>query len=182
MAQIENISKLDAAERQLKTAIKFFFDGGDLISIHTLVAAADGILTDLCKVKGIPPGFLKDVELYIKPEGWSIWFQKLNESQNFFKHANSDPEGVHNLKPDITEGLILNATIAHRSLTKRILLESHIYFMWWAAKNPNLMKESPEKGVFIKLHEEGAFQNLTIYKHMLDHPEVLPENIRRVLS
>jgi hypothetical protein len=34
------ISKLDAAERQIDTAIRLYFEDGDLVSIHKLSAAA----------------------------------------------------------------------------------------------------------------------------------------------
>ncbi len=34
------ISKLDAARRQLITAIRLYFNHGDIVSVHTLSAAA----------------------------------------------------------------------------------------------------------------------------------------------
>jgi hypothetical protein len=48
MKKIE-ISKLDAAKRQLKTAINLYFSYGDPVSIHTLASAAREILYDLNK-------------------------------------------------------------------------------------------------------------------------------------
>jgi len=177
--QIENISKLDAAERQLKTAIRLFFGEGDVVSIHTLVAAADGILTGLCQAKGVPPGYLRDTELYIKPEGW---FSVLNESQNFFKHADRDYEYVHEYQLAQAEGLIMSALWAHKNLTNRPFFEGHIFFLWWASKNPNLIIECPEKRGFEKANKQCLFENLVGFKYLLDHPECLPESIRMNLS
>ena len=41
------IAKLDAAKRQLQTAIALFFDDGDPISIHTLACAAYDVIDDV---------------------------------------------------------------------------------------------------------------------------------------
>lgn len=47
------VSKLDAAKRQLGTAIRLYFSDGDPVSIHTLTAAAYNILRDVTKQKGV---------------------------------------------------------------------------------------------------------------------------------
>jgi hypothetical protein len=47
------VSKLDAAKRQLETAIRLYFSDGDPVSIHTLTAAAYNILRDVTKQKGV---------------------------------------------------------------------------------------------------------------------------------
>jgi hypothetical protein len=43
------ISKLEAARRQVETAIRIYFANGDPVSIHTLAAASLQILVDLDK-------------------------------------------------------------------------------------------------------------------------------------
>jgi hypothetical protein len=43
----EKVTKIDAAGRQLQTAIRMFLAGGDSISIHTLTAASLQIVMDL---------------------------------------------------------------------------------------------------------------------------------------
>lgn len=49
------ISKLDAAKRQLETAIRLYFNSADPVSIHTLACAAHSIISDLNKkYKGKP--------------------------------------------------------------------------------------------------------------------------------
>src|SRR5262245_42997551 len=45
-ALIERVSKLDAARRQIRTAIRLFFEDGDTVSIHTLTSAAEELLRD----------------------------------------------------------------------------------------------------------------------------------------
>ncbi len=46
------ISKLDAAKRQLDTAIRLYFCDGDPVSIHTLAAASYNILRDVTEQIG----------------------------------------------------------------------------------------------------------------------------------
>ena len=48
------VNKLEAARRQIGTAIELWFSGGDPISIHTLIGAASQILCDLLKHQGLP--------------------------------------------------------------------------------------------------------------------------------
>ena len=61
------VSKLDAARRQLETAIKLYFVFGDPISIHTLSAAAYNVIRDLNTKKDGDPLLMKDELLnYIK--------------------------------------------------------------------------------------------------------------------
>jgi hypothetical protein len=48
----EIITKLDAARRQLRTAVTLFFQHGDEVAVHTLTAAAHQILIDLLKPQG----------------------------------------------------------------------------------------------------------------------------------
>jgi hypothetical protein len=43
------ITKLEAGRRQLRTAIRFWFEDGDPVAIHTLVAATYEILDTLAK-------------------------------------------------------------------------------------------------------------------------------------
>jgi len=44
MWNIEKVSKIEAAERQLKAAIRLFFDETDMIVVHTLAAAATQVV------------------------------------------------------------------------------------------------------------------------------------------
>lgn len=62
MAQAEfRVAKLDAAKRQLETAIRLYFASADPVSIHTLTAAAYQLLLDLNKKAGGEPMFMKPV-------------------------------------------------------------------------------------------------------------------------
>ncbi len=83
------ISKLDAAKRQLETAITLYFHDGDPVSIHTLTSAAYNVIRTINKKRNGPPMFEKDefIEDYVKPEYQDQVRKQLNEAENFFKHA-----------------------------------------------------------------------------------------------
>src|SRR5262249_22644432 len=86
------ITKLEAACRQLDTAINLFFSGGDPVSIHSLAASAFNVFADvseqksgqswrmnLCEANHLSMKELKDV---------------IHREWNFFKHADRDPEAT----------------------------------------------------------------------------------------
>ena len=63
----QNITKLDAARRQLNQAIWLLFEDRDVVSIHTLACAATTILNDVAKAKKIR-SFKNILEQVICPE------------------------------------------------------------------------------------------------------------------
>ncbi|MCI0427903.1 MAG: hypothetical protein L0Z46_07815 [Nitrospiraceae bacterium] len=62
LVQPEAVSTLEAAERQLRVAIRPFFNRGDIITIHTLTGAAPQTLRDLAAKWG-ESGPLRTAEL-----------------------------------------------------------------------------------------------------------------------
>jgi hypothetical protein len=60
------VTKLDAAKRQLRTALRLWFDDGDPVSIHTLLAAAHEIIHTLYRRKGLRD-LLFDSDLWPAP-------------------------------------------------------------------------------------------------------------------
>lgn len=84
------VTKLEAAERQLRAAIRLFFERKDIIAVHTLAAAA----LDIFRQVGRPRGFKS---LYDRagernrPEKRREVLNLFREAQNFFKHAGKDP-------------------------------------------------------------------------------------------
>ena len=88
--QSEKLTKLDVVQRQLRTAIRMFFEDSDTVSAYTLAAAVEGVLGGLLKNQGNVHPFRESD--FIK-EGMERELNKvLNRPQNFFKHASSDAE------------------------------------------------------------------------------------------
>ena len=85
------IDKLEAACRQMESAIAMFFHDGDVVSQHTLIMAAHGILYDLARQRGIG-GSIKDSPLVAR-EVRREFIKAVHLPQNFFKHADEDGDG-----------------------------------------------------------------------------------------
>jgi hypothetical protein len=100
--KVTNITKLEAAERQLRRAIRLFFERGDVLAVHTVTAAAFQLFADVGKLSGVISRF-RSKEL-IRPEEMKKWSAALNATQNFLKHADRDADAVH---PYVEEGTTL---------------------------------------------------------------------------
>jgi len=104
------ITKLDAAERQLLEAIRLFFEERDPVCVHTLAAAAVGVLDDLARSKGMSRP-LRD-SARIAPEHRNDWIAAINAAQNFFKHADRDPDASLEFRPGTTAFLMIGSGLA----------------------------------------------------------------------
>ena len=87
------LTKLDVARRQLRTAIVMFLGDQDPVSVHTLASAAQDVLRGMLKARGEQGSLIKATDL-VKTEGLKLWHQLAHQEQNFFKHADRDPDGV----------------------------------------------------------------------------------------
>ena len=130
-----NISKLDAARRQLETAVTLYFREGDPVSIHTLTCAAYEVLRRINKGTPMIKDWMKD---YIKPEYVKEFGEKLNEAQNFFKHAGKDADQLLTFYPGESNILLLDACWTYRRVSQERLPVLGVFEMWSAltwAKN-----------------------------------------------
>jgi len=123
------VSKVDAARRQLETAVTLYFHEGDPVSIHTLTCAAYEVLRRINKGTPMIKDWMKD---YIKPEYVKKFGSKLNEAQNFFKHADRDAEKTLTFEPRTTHILLLDACWAYKRIAQERLPLLAIFEMWAA--------------------------------------------------
>src|SRR5262245_5776372 len=96
------ITKLDAAGRQLHQAIRLFFERGDMLAVHTLAGAAFQLFADVGKLSGIVSRYRS--EDLIRRERMREWIGALNRTQNFLKHADKD---AHQVFKYVEEGTVL---------------------------------------------------------------------------
>lgn len=85
---VPTITKLEAANRQLCTAIRMFFADDDAVAVHTLACAAREIYEKHCRKAG--RGRMFDFVQagnpgYAEKQLWNL----LNAARNFFKHEGS---------------------------------------------------------------------------------------------
>src|SRR5581483_3856026 len=92
------ISKLQAARRQIDSAIYLEFTSSEFVSVHTLVYAANEILDALLRAQGITSlSELRDS--LILPERLDEAKQLLSDAANFFKHGLRDPNETIEFAP-----------------------------------------------------------------------------------
>jgi hypothetical protein len=136
------ITKLDAAKRQLETVIRLYFHDEDPVSIYTLVCAAYNIVRDVNKKLGGPPMLIKDdlIEVYVKTEFQQQMRRKLNEPENFFKHADRDHAETIEFNPDASEFMILDAVRGYSRITGEWTPLFRVFYGWVIAANESIIK------------------------------------------
>ena len=123
------IWKLEAARRQLETAVNLYFHEGDPVSIHTLTCAAYEVIRDINNSQPMLKDWMKD---YINPEYVNEIARKLNEAQNFFKHADRDSDGTLAFEPRTTQILLLDACWTYKRIAEERLPLLAIFEVWAA--------------------------------------------------
>lgn len=120
------INKFDCVEKQLETALELFFQDCHHVPIHTLTAAAYNVIKDLRNHR-------QDGEMLIKrklADQFGIDRKDINEPENFFKHADNDPEGELTYYYLFTELLLFEACMQFERLTSRCILQFSVYQLW----------------------------------------------------
>jgi hypothetical protein len=163
-ASFECFTKLQAAERQLRVAIRLFFERRDLVAIHTLAAAAQEVLRDLGCPRGIKSIF-KGSDL-IRPEYKDELAHRFNEAQNFFKHADRDPDKELKFYYKTTKFYLLDAALLYNELTGRTLPEIAVLSAWFVTKFPDIVAKGPLEEQIKGLDLGGT--TLDDFRHLLD--------------
>ena len=99
------VEKLDAAARQVTTAIELWFADSDPISIHVLACSAYQIVHDLNR-KARGRDLIYD-SLVVKDEYRQEWIDRIKGTYNFLKHADKDPTATVEFDPASNEFFIM---------------------------------------------------------------------------
>jgi hypothetical protein len=122
------IRRLDAAKRQLETAMSLYFGHGDPISIHALACAAYDIIDGVNQHRGGKEMWVK--RRYTQSPGRPTRGD-LNEVQNFLKHADRDPEGTLDFFPLLTEPMLADASRTYVELTGDLSPVLEVMLRWF---------------------------------------------------
>ena len=136
--RVEKLTKQDVAIRQLRQAIRLFFAEGDMLAVHTLTAAALGVLGDLARGAGMPNPFRDEED--IRPEMRAAWRGARGRTQNFLKHADKDPAGVLRYNEEETVLVMLEAVHVAQGVTDHRDTEFAAYFIWFMATYPDMVR------------------------------------------
>jgi len=161
--ETEIIEKLDAACRQLNTAISLWFSNGDSVSIHTLVCSAHQIVHDINQKQG-GRDLIYD-SLVIKDE-YRIEANKIfKQAYNFFKHADNDAYGTIEFKPDLTEFFIMFTSMGLEILGRQPDPIRSAFNIYYGLRNPHLLTEKGKTGWINSISEENRKHALSMSKH-----------------
>lgn len=130
------VTKLDAARRQLETAITLWFHESDPVSVHTLTAAAYQLLYDINKQGGGSP--MMPDSPHIRPERLDEWRQVLRRSQNFFKHADRDAMDTYFFAPRATETMMLEACERYQMQAHEDRPVIGLFILWLGLHEPRV--------------------------------------------
>ena len=161
------LDKLECARRQLETAINLFFQDGDAVSIHTLTCAAYNVIRDVNNSRNGNPMFAK--ERYVQMGGKPS-LSDFNEPENFFKHADRDPDDELTFKPKFTECLLVDACEKYGEITAESVPEFLVFMLWLMCQAPEAV-DIPEGWKSFaddakELHSKGDRQGF--YNRLID--------------
>jgi hypothetical protein len=139
----QKVSKLEAAGRQLRQAIHIFLSDGDMISVHTLATASLQVLADIGIKAGVE-SMVKNPQS-IRPEKRKYVANLMNEPQNFFKHADRDPDGVLEFYPDSTPFYVIDAVLLHQKLSGTTMPACKAFHVWFSLNYPDVLVDAPYK-------------------------------------
>lgn len=122
-----SLTKLDVAQRQLRTALELWFADGDPVSIHTLVYAAHEIIHRLYRNSG-GKDLLFDTSV-IKDECRSEFAKLIKEDANFFKHPDKDLHETRQFNPLSNDLFLIMSATGMQRMGKAGDVESA--FMFW---------------------------------------------------
>jgi hypothetical protein len=145
------VDKIDAARRQMETAITMFFNDGDVVSQHTLVMAAHGIVYDLASKRGIG-GSIKDSTL-VPADARKKFIDALHLPQNFFKHADRNPGGRIRFRYNGTQFFLFDAVRLFALLARQVTYPMRVFLMWFFLCYPDLVVFRPREADFQQLRE-----------------------------
>ena len=132
------VSNLEAANRQLCTAIRLFFADDDAVAVHTLGCSAREIYEKHCGTAGI-----KRMLDHIKDSNPSLNQKEimtvLNEPRNFFKHPSINPDDSIDFSDEMNDFVLFTACHDCMMLcTLRQPDEIQAFTIWFRAVNPQL--------------------------------------------
>jgi hypothetical protein len=146
--QIQKLSKLDAAKRQLVEAIRLHFERRDAVAVHLLAASALQVISDIAGSRGVS-GIIKN-NPRVREDKRAEFDRLMNKAVNFMKHADRDADGVLEFRPEVTEFYILDAILVLQTLREQIPWACRVYAAWFGTKHPDLLNDEEIKALIAR--------------------------------
>lgn len=127
-----DITKLEAARRQLVTAIRLFFEDGDSVSVYSLAHAAWEVVDAICAHRGLDRfrALTADANSASEMEIKRV----ASFGRNCFKHAKEDPEAVlKDFSDDLNDHVLISATFDYGTVAGTKPVEVQVFQVWYFA-------------------------------------------------
>ena len=171
----ETVSKVDAASRQLVTAIRLFVEDKDSISVYTLAHAAREVFEALCKHEG-KETFRQHVLKATKNQDQKRLHKLIIGHRDFFKHATRDPYSlIHDFSDELNEHILLFALEDCARVTGKMPIEAQVFQMWYFAIHPEKLSDEARfywapktEVVFPDINEKTRYEKKKLLKQVLE--------------
>jgi hypothetical protein len=158
------ISKLEAARRQLKTAITLWFTGGDPVAIHGLAFAAYEILHAISENRDPKRIDLIFDSALIEDERRGEWNRLIRKDANFFKHADRDDDSVIEFMPQTSEIFMLFAVWARELCGEAASVEERSFMIWLSISRSKILSDKGRKKLVDSLTADDVAHLRTLSK------------------
>lgn len=170
MDECIQISKLDAARRQIDAAVRLLFDGADPVVVHTLIGAASNIISDLVE-KHYPDNSWDKFAQEANKIGTTEYFRILRKQQNFLKHARDDANAILDFNSADTESVAFWAAMNLCNFGE-LSIELSVLQLWYFAchappSDPDFEPYNRALEIFGDLRNKPRAERLAVAKHVL---------------
>ena len=143
MAKIR-LNKQEAARRQVNAAIRMLYANEDPVAIHTLAMAGFRILRDLASSRS--DSYMENViTLMIRADKRKEFWTRYNGFSNFLKHADKDPDGIHDgVDETVNDFVLVLACFYFQDLGNQFTPEMSAHMGWFSALNPSFLFDNAE--------------------------------------
>jgi len=166
------LTKIDAARRQLQTAIELFVVGNDPVSIHTLAMASNEILNTLCEKNGKKTFLMGSIrELAVDADAVKVLIKHLTQARNYFKHADRDADKEMKFAAELNDIIIFDSVQSYQALTGEPHMIFGVFRMWFMIEYSRFFDFSKSKELF-QIHS-GVVENFSKLPRNLFFKEAL---------
>lgn len=139
------VSKTDAALQQLAAAVRLWEHGVDMIAAHTLTCAALELVRGMVRASGGDLLLDEALKAHVRPDGVKVVNTAMRGAQNFFKHADRDPQGTFDFQPETTEWLMFMTVLGMRQLGVTLPAEISAFQAYVAVLNHEVLVMEPDQ-------------------------------------
>jgi hypothetical protein len=168
------VDKVEVARRQIKTAVRLFFENCEPVALHTLVAPAHQILVSIGEKKGIH-GALKNAKA-LQGADANKYLAHINFAFNFMKHADRDESAKINIVPlsRLTSDFLMDAILLLQLVSGDISIEAKVFWTWFVSTYPDEFETSLPDGPIKRIQQMGIEKwEFTEIRKLLEFADVV---------